>query len=58
VSLSSRAFEPKAFYDLAAYIRDKPTYMLPGGLRQAVDSAAVSSRYAKISIRGVEAGSR
>jgi hypothetical protein len=56
--LSSRAFEPKAFYDLAAYIRDKPTYMLPGGLRQAVDSAAVSSRYAKISIRGVEAGSR
>jgi hypothetical protein len=34
VSLSSRGFEPKAFYDLAAYIRDKLTYMLPRRARK------------------------
>jgi uncharacterized protein (UPF0332 family) len=43
--LSSRAFEPKAFYDLAAYIRDKLTYMLPRGLRQAADRTCISRAY-------------
>jgi uncharacterized protein (UPF0332 family) len=43
--LTSRIFEPKTFYDLAIYIKDKLFQLFPQELKQATDRTCVSRAY-------------
>jgi len=43
--MSNKAFKPKTFYDLAAYVKDQLLHTIPQELRQAANRTCISRAY-------------